>query len=537
MRAWFRSVRETSVTAGLLPILWISLAGAEGSAADLAAPAALLAAPAAIASPSPRLAAGRDTVPSPTSVRHYADSLARVALESGPGAGLTIGVVRGGDTLAWGGWGEANVELDVPTGPGTVYRIGSVTKQFTAALVMREVEAGKLSLDDPISKYVPDYDTHGKTVTIRELLGHTGGVPNYTASPDFRKEMRLDLTDEQVMAMGDRDSLDFDPGTAWSYSNTGFYLLGLVLEKVSGRPYDELVDDSLAAPLGLEHTSYCWNGPIVPDRAEGYAASDSVHGRGKLDHRILVNSEELSMGPPFSAGALCSSAGDLVRWTSLLHAGKVVSPASFDLMATPDTLPNGLVTHYGFGLFIGDLGGHRVVFHGGGINGFLTHLARYPDDDMTVVVLSNATSVNPGPIGEKIARFALGIPAAAEGGGQGGVEGGVEGGESGAGARTIPSGLAARVAGSYRMIDRSALEIESKGDSLTVTMGRMGPMKLEYLDGAESGEPAFEPAGPPGMRFVFHLPEGRAPARRVTMKSGMVGIEGLRRESAEKEKK
>ncbi|HKK27398.1 MAG TPA: serine hydrolase domain-containing protein [Gemmatimonadota bacterium] len=466
---------------------------------------------------------GRDTVPSPARVRHYADSLARAALESGPGAGLTIGVVRGGDTLVWGGWGEANVELDAPTGPGTIYRIGSVTKQFTAALVMREAQAGKLSLDDPISKYVPDYDTHGKTVTLRELLGHTGGVPNYTASPDFSKEMRLDLSDEQVLAMGERDSLDFDPGTAWSYSNTGFYLLGLVLEKVTGRPYDELVDDSLAAPLGLEHTSYCWNGPIVPGRADGYAASDSVKGRGKLDHPVLVNAEELSMGSPFSAGALCSSAGDLVRWTGLLHAGKVVSPASYRLMSTPDTLPNGLVTHYGFGLFIGDLDGHRVVFHGGGINGFLTHLARYPDDDMTVVVLSNATSVNPGPIGEKIARFALGIPAAEEGGAA-----------SGAGARSIPSGLAARVAGTYRMIDRTPLEVESKGDGLTLTMGEREPMKLRYLGGGGSGEPVFEPAGPPGMRFVFHLPEGSAPARRVTMKAGMVEVGGLRVKKAER---
>ena len=245
----------------------------------------------------------RHPPPSPEAIRAHVDSVATAALEKGPGAGLTIGIVRGADSLVWRGYGKANVELDVPAGPLTVYRIGSVTKQFTAALVLREAEAGRLSLDDPLSKYVPDYDTHGKTVTLRELLRHTAGVPNYTNNPDFWKQSRLDLTDSAVLAMGHGDSLDFVPGTHWSYSNTGYYLLGLVLEKVTGRPYDELVNDSLAAPLGLGHTRYCWGESLIPGRAEGYAATDSVRGQGKLAQRVVVNAEPLSMGPPFSAGA------------------------------------------------------------------------------------------------------------------------------------------------------------------------------------------------------------------------------------------
>lgn len=155
-----------------------------------------------------------DTTPTDAAVRAHVDSLARAALADGPGAGLTIGVVRGADTLVLGGWGKANVELGAAAGPGTVYRIGSLTKQFTAALLMREVEAGRVSLDDPLSKYVPDYDTHGKTVTLRELLHHTSGVPNYTASPRFEKEERLDLPDSVVLDMGTRDSLDFPPRRA-----------------------------------------------------------------------------------------------------------------------------------------------------------------------------------------------------------------------------------------------------------------------------------------------------------------------------------
>jgi D-alanyl-D-alanine carboxypeptidase len=492
--------------------LWLptSLALALAAGVSIFVPAGVRAASAiseSVAAP----AALPDTVPSPSAVRAYVDSVARAALASGPGAGLTIGVVRGADTLVWRGWGKANVELDVPAGPGTVYRIGSVTKQFTAALVMREVQAGRLSLDDPLSKYVPDYDTHGKSVTLRELLRHTAGVPNYTANPEFEKQERLDLSDQEVLAMATRDSLDFDPGTRWSYSNTGYYLLGLVLEKVTGRPYAELVDDSLAAPLGLEHTLYCWREPVVPGRAEGYAAEDSLPGRGKLDHRVLVNAQPLSMGPPFSAGALCSTAGDLVRWTSLLHAGKVVSLGSFRQMTTPDTLPDGLSTHYGFGLVVGSLGRHRFAWHNGGINGFLTSLARFPDDDLTVVVLANSTSVSPDRLLNEISRYALGVPTLPT--------------------KTLPlpRGLAARVTGTYRLVNGHTVEVTAKGDSLMARTTRPEPLPLEYRGGAEHGEALFVVPGGSGVSIVFHLPAGgRAPARRMDVHTGIGRIDALR---------
>ena len=474
-----------------------------------------------------------DTTPTDAAVRAHVDSLARAALADGPGAGLTIGVVRGADTLVLGGWGKANVELGAAAGPGTVYRIGSLTKQFTAALLMREVEAGRVSLDDPLSKYVPDYDTHGKTVTLRELLHHTSGVPNYTASPRFEKEERLDLPDSVVLDMGTRDSLDFPPETRWSYSNTGYYLLGLVLEKVTGRPYDELVDDSLAAPLGLGHTSYCWRQPLVPGRAEGYAATDSVRGEGKLDHRVLVNAAPLSMGPPFSAGALCSTAGDLVRWTALLNGGKVVSPASFRQMTTPDTLPDGLSTHYGFGLFMGALGGHRYVWHNGGINGFLSSLARFPDDSLTVVVLSNSSSVSPDRLLEEIARYALGAPepgaAGATGRAGAGARGG-QGGEAGEAGRppAMPVGLAARVAGHYRLVNGQPLEVTAKGDTVAVRGMGPKPTPLVYLGGAGRGQATFV-IGPTGMRLVFHLPPAAgSPARRMDLHAGMAELDALR---------
>ncbi|HKK07400.1 MAG TPA: serine hydrolase domain-containing protein, partial [Gemmatimonadota bacterium] len=412
---------------------------------------------------------------------------------------------------------EGERGADVPARTSTVYRIGSVTKQFTSALVMREAEAGKLALDDSVQQYVPGFDTHGERVTLRELLTLTGGVPNYTSDSTFERRMTLDLPDSAVLAMGERDSLDFEPGTRWSYSNTDYYLLGLVLEKVTGRPYGELVEDSLAAPLGLGHTSYCWNAPLVPGRAEGYAASDSLPGRGKLGKPVLVNAGPLSMKLPGAAGALCSTVGDLVRWTRLLHAGKVVSPASFRAMTTPATLPDGLSTHYGFGLFMGELGGHRYVWHNGGINGFLTSVARYPDDDLTVVVLSNSTSVGPDRLQAEIARYALGIPAPPSE------------------PEPLPGGLAGRVAGTYRMVANGARIVVSagaEGDSLTATAeGLMGPrpVPLTYVGGAGSGQAEFLLGPPSGPRLVFGLPAtGRGPARHVTFRAGLAEIEGLR---------
>lgn len=441
--------------------------------------------------------------PSKEAVQAYTDSLARNALLNGPGAGLSIGVIKGTDTLVWRGYGEANVELNAPATPSTVYRIGSNTKQFTAAIIMKLVQEGKISLNEPLSTYVPDYNTHGKTVTIRELLTHTSGIPDFFTSPEFRKKLRFDLTPKQELAFSIRDSLDFPPGTHWSYSNTGYYLLGLIIEKITGSSYDRFVQDSLLTPLGLTHTYYGWRQPIIPNRAEGYAIADSVLGIGKLSHPELVNAPPISMKIPLSGGALSSTIGDLIRWTQLLSTGKVVAPSSYKLMSTPHILPNGRNTHYGFGLMIGDLDGHPAIGHAGGINGFQSMLFHYPDDSLTIAVLSNATSVSPVPLEYQIARFIM--------------EGPIK-------KKSVTEDLIERLRGKYKSLHGPIYTVYSKDGNLMGQPANHKESKLIYLGNTLNGKAVFMPEVNPLDRLFFKLSENQ-PAQSFMVKHGQLGLE------------
>jgi CubicO group peptidase (beta-lactamase class C family) len=329
------------------------------------------------------------------------DSLAAAALASGPTAGLAIAVVKGRDTIVAKGYGLADLENDVPATAQTVYRIGSITKQFTAAAIMQLVEAGRVSLDDELTKFLPAYPTAGHRVTVRHLLTHTSGIKSYTGlGAEFWEKSPLDLTHDQLLALFQDKPFDFAPGERFLYNNSGYYLLGVILEKVTGRPYGDYVRERLAAPLGLGGTLYCDESPLVKRRARGYARAE-----GKL-----VNARALSMKPPFSAGALCSTVLDLVAWTTALAGGRVVSPQSYALMTTAGRLNDGASTNYGFGLAPGALEGHSRVGHGGGINGFNTHLDHYPGDGLIVVVLANTEGANPARLAERIARLVLGMP-------------------------------------------------------------------------------------------------------------------------------
>ncbi len=334
------------------------------------------------------------------------DSLAEATLVQGSAAALSIGVKRGGDLLLVKGYGQADIENDVPAIAETVYRIGSITKQFTAAAVMQLVEAGKIGLDDPITKYLPDYPTQGHEVTIRHLLTHTSGIKSYTGLAAWRPTIKLDLTDEELLALFKDEPFDFTPGERFLYNNSGFYLLGVIIEKAGGETYREYLNAHLFGPLGLRGSTYCDERPIIRGRAEGYAL---VGGE-------LLNDEYLSMNQPGAAGALCSTVPDLLSWTAALRTERVVSAASYRQMTTSGTLDEGSTTGYGFGLVVGDLEGHPSVSHGGGINGFSTMLAHYPDADLDVVVLSNTTGVHPGRIAELIAKWALGIEVRVIGG-------------------------------------------------------------------------------------------------------------------------
>jgi CubicO group peptidase (beta-lactamase class C family) len=327
------------------------------------------------------------------------DSLAGATLASGTVASLAIGVKHGDDLLVAKGYGMADLENAVPAKAETVYRIGSITKQFTAAAIMQLVEEGKIGLDDPMTRFLPDFPTQGHEVTIRHLLTHTSGIKSYTGLDAWSPKITLDLSDQELVDLFKNEPFDFAPGEQFLYNNSGYYLLGMIIAEASGEGYRDYLNDHLFEPLGLSGSYYCDERPIIPWRAEGY---DAVEGE-------LANDEYLSMNQPGAAGALCSTVPDLLTWTEALTSGQVVSPESYAQMTTPFTLNDGSKTGYGFGLGVGNLEGNPMVSHGGGINGFVTSLARFPEADLDVVVLSNTPGPHPGQVSELIARWALGI--------------------------------------------------------------------------------------------------------------------------------
>jgi len=327
------------------------------------------------------------------------DSLAKDYMTLKKAPALSIAVVRGKDTLVMKGYGLASREANRAATASTIYRIGSITKQFTAAGIMREVEQGKILLDSPITKYLPDVPTHGQRITVRNLLNHTSGVHNYTDKPEWVKRWGEEMTPRQIVAFVDKDTLDFAPGTKYSYSNTGYVLLGMILEKVTGQPYATYLQRQFFTPLGLTQTSYCPDKPKDTQFADGYAASSGT----------VKPAEYLNITQPFSAGAVCSTVRDLVKWHRALLDGRVVGARSYSLMTTADTLNNGSKINYGFGLIPGQLNGKRMIGHSGGINGFTTYGLYVPDENLNVIVLSNSDG-GPGPLALNATRAVLGVP-------------------------------------------------------------------------------------------------------------------------------
>ena len=331
----------------------------------------------------------------------YIDSVATAAVAEKRTAGVSVAVVKNGSTLLVKGYGLADLENDVPATAETVYRIGSVTKQFTSAAIMRLMEQGKLALGDTVQKFLPNFPTQGNRVTVRHLLNHTSGIKSYTSlGPKWARVMRIDLATDSLVALFANEPFDFKPGDAYRYNNSGYFLLGMIIEKLSGKPYGQYLKDEFFTPLGLTSTMYCDQAPLIKHRAQGYATPP---GGG------FLNAEPLSMTQPYAAGSLCSSVKDLVVWTQALSSGKVVSPASYKLMTTPGTLNDGKPITYGFGLGTGTLGGHPQISHNGGINGFVSELHHYPNDSVITVVLTNTGALAAVQLERLIARRTLGI--------------------------------------------------------------------------------------------------------------------------------
>jgi CubicO group peptidase (beta-lactamase class C family) len=309
--------------------------------------------------------------------------------------GLALLVVRDGKTIKAQGYGFANVELQAPVKPETVFQSGSVGKQFTATAVMMLVEEGKLSLDDPLTKFFPEAPASWKSVRVRHLLSHTGGFGDYPENFDYHH----DRTEDQMLKLVEKQALAFPPGSRWAYSNLGYLTLGVVIHRVTGKFYGDFLHERIFQPLGMD-TRIISEADIIPNRAAGY----------RLVKGELKNQEWVAPGINTSAdGSLYFTILDLAKWDAALYTEQLLKRSSLEQMWTPVKLNDGTPNpgHYGFGWRIAQQNGHRVIEHAGAWQGFTTNISRYVDDKLTVVVLTNLAHADPREMSHHVAAMYL----------------------------------------------------------------------------------------------------------------------------------
>ena len=298
--------------------------------------------------------------------------------------GISLAVCRDGKIVKAAGYGLANVELDVPDTPATIFQTGSVGKQFTSMAIMMLVEEGKIGLDDKVTKYIPESPRAWKRVTIRQLLTHTSGISDYAGDEgpmgkgviDFRK----DYTEEELVKAYAKMPMDFAPGEKWSYSNTGYALLGIIIHRVTGEFYGDFLQERIFKPLGMNSTRIISEADIVPHRSSGY----------RLVKGELKNQEWVSPTLNTTAdGALYTNVLDLAKWDAALYTTKLVKQSSLDTIWTPVRLNNGSTYPYGFGWDVKTENGQHIVAHDGAWQGFTMSIARYLDARLTVIVMTN----------------------------------------------------------------------------------------------------------------------------------------------------
>ena len=304
--------------------------------------------------------------------------------------GVSLAVVRNGQVILAKAYGLANVEHQVPVKPETIFQSGSVGKQFTATAIMMLVEDGKLSLEDRINKYFPEAPAAWQNITVRHLLTHTAGTTDYPNDFDFRK----DYTEDELLKRAEGIPLAFQPGEKWSYSNLGFVILGILIHKVSGQFYGDFLQERIFKPLGMNTARIISEQDIVPNRSSGY---------------VLVNGELKNQGwvsPSLNTtadGALYLTVYDMAKWDAALYGERLLKKTSLENMWTPVKLNNGKTEGYGFGWGVNEVHQHRIIEHGGSWQGFKSHIARYPDDKLTVIVFANLAQSNPTRMAHNVA--------------------------------------------------------------------------------------------------------------------------------------
>jgi CubicO group peptidase (beta-lactamase class C family) len=326
-------------------------------------------------------------------------------LEAHRGTGHFMGsvlVARGDEVLFSGGYGMANLEHNVRNMPRTKFRIGSMTKQFTAAAILQLQEAGKLDVESPVSTYLAEYP-NGDQITVHQLLNHTAGVPDYTSFPDFLETVRQPTTLEELVTRFQDEPLEFTPGERYSYSNSGYVLLTQIIERVSGQSYTEYVREHIFEPLGMADSGYDNHEAVLTNRASGYDFTGDDY----------VNAAFVDMTFAVGAGGLYSTVEDLYKWNRALDTQVVLSAPSLAAMFAPSTVVDESAdppSYYGYGWETTGHLGRKLIWHIGRLAGFVTMTARYPDEELLVLVLSNVGGASSDVIARDLAAIVFGEP-------------------------------------------------------------------------------------------------------------------------------
>jgi len=317
--------------------------------------------------------------------------------QDGPGAVALV--AKDGNVIYRKAFGNANLELGVPMIPENIFELGSITKQFTSVSILMLLEQGKLKLDDEITKFLPDYPTHGKTITVHHLLTHTSGIKSYTSMEGIRDIARKELSPIELIDFFKNEDMDFEPGEEYRYNNSGYIILGYIIEKLSDQSYAEFVAENIFEKIGMNASTYGSMTKIIKNRASGYQDNDGY-----------VNANFLDLSIPYAAGSLMSNVDDMLKWQQAIKKNVIIKQETIDLAFTNYTLNNGEAINYGYGWGLNDLNGVPSIEHGGGIFGFTTQGVYVPSEDLYVIVLTNCSCNSPGTVTTKIAALAIGKP-------------------------------------------------------------------------------------------------------------------------------
>ena len=314
--------------------------------------------------------------------------------------GVAALVYKDGEVLYRKAFGMANLELGIPMTPDNVFEIGSITKQFTAVSILLLMEKGKLGLEDEITKYLPEYPTHGKTITVHHLLNHTSGIKSYTNMKSFMALARQDMSPTEIIDHFKNEPMEFDPGEKWNYNNSGYIILGHIIEKISGKPYAEFITENIFQPLKMENSYYGSQSKLIKNRASGYSPTEDG----------FKNADYLSLTLPYAAGSLMSTVDDMVKWHEAIHDNTLITAESKALAFTNTALNNGEPTNYGYGWQVNAIHGTPSIEHGGGIFGYVTQGVYVPSENTYVIVLTNRDGASPQDATIKMAALAIGKP-------------------------------------------------------------------------------------------------------------------------------